>query len=783
MFHPKALPDICLVSQFHYDVAYHKNVGQYLVQSIPLIDQALDILQRSPDYRYLIEQVFLLEAWWKQASGEARRRMVEFAEQGRLEAAPGMYVMPDLNHPNGESLYRQIAAGRQWLADHLGFQPRVCLISDCWGHHAQLPQILSQCGYDYYVFWRCMRPDLQRNQFRWKGLDGTVLPVHWLAVGCGGVYFPPKDFDRTEPWYGSPPADAETLLSLTARIQENGPSSAVLIPCGGDFLAPEPTAPEQLRKLRQQFDSIQFATPVEFLRRIDWENQPIVDGEFNSAFQGSFTSNIRLKQLNRRLTHRLTSLEALAVVRNHRAEYDDLWRPLLKLQFHDIICGTICDSALREALEDYAGLEDRVEAAVQSLNGEKGIDALFNSLPFARTESLVIEGREHVVDLPPMGFAALAGARSAESVRVPSLPLTFETDDYRASVNGRGYVDSLIVKSTGLELVDSSIAFGSLAVQMDCGDLWLNFKAPLSGGSPCAALTHNDPDPYDPGDGELTWNKTQCMSVRGARVLEASADHLVVQQESKLAIFHAIRLECVTRMVFRRRSPLIHYQTRLKPSGRHYRLRVVFGTPLRDGIIRHEIPCGIQQRPPGEHVAQHWFDYGGDRGGLAVLNRGTPSGNVDDGCLLMTLFRSAAMDSKAPSDDSFNDGVEHLFDYALFPHAPGADAQIVRLGLSFNNPPMPCRCDAKRIDAPGMILGPDNVQLAACRWRGQRIFIRLYESIGRSAAVRLRPGFEAKTWSLADAFGEPLGPPRPVDHVIDLDLAPFQIQGLLINNY
>ena len=38
----------------------------------------------------------------------------------------------------------------------LGLEAKVCWIADCWGHHAQLPQMLRQLGYEYYVFWRCM---------------------------------------------------------------------------------------------------------------------------------------------------------------------------------------------------------------------------------------------------------------------------------------------------------------------------------------------------------------------------------------------------------------------------------------------------------------------------------------------------------------------------------------------------------------------------------------------------------------------------------------------------
>src|SRR5207247_1983484 len=108
----------------------------------------------------------------------------------RFTVAPGQWAMPDLNHPGGEALFAQNRVGKAWLQTHLGIEPDVCWIADCWGHPATLPQIMSQSGYDFYVFWRCMRPDVMKNDFHWRGLDGTSLKTHWLARGYGNIRFP-----------------------------------------------------------------------------------------------------------------------------------------------------------------------------------------------------------------------------------------------------------------------------------------------------------------------------------------------------------------------------------------------------------------------------------------------------------------------------------------------------------------------------------------------------------------------------------------------------------------
>ena len=101
-----------------------------------------------------------------------------------------MYVMPDMNMPDAESLIMQIQFGRSFSRDSLGIEPRACWIADCWGHHAQLPQILRKCGYESYFFWRCMREDVLKNDFLWRGIDGTTIQTHWLARGYANLRFP-----------------------------------------------------------------------------------------------------------------------------------------------------------------------------------------------------------------------------------------------------------------------------------------------------------------------------------------------------------------------------------------------------------------------------------------------------------------------------------------------------------------------------------------------------------------------------------------------------------------
>ncbi|HML49141.1 MAG TPA: alpha-mannosidase, partial [Clostridia bacterium] len=165
---------ISITPTFHHDIAYLRPEKSYTPDCFEIIDEALRILEADAEYRFTVEQAWLLEQYWN-AKPAKRALLCRFAAEGRLSMAPGLYAVPDMNLLDGESLFMQATVGKAIVRDTLGLNPRACLIADSWGHPAQLPQILSQCGYAYYGFSRCMRRDVNVENFRWKGLDGSEL--------------------------------------------------------------------------------------------------------------------------------------------------------------------------------------------------------------------------------------------------------------------------------------------------------------------------------------------------------------------------------------------------------------------------------------------------------------------------------------------------------------------------------------------------------------------------------------------------------------------------------
>ena len=280
---------------------------------------------------------------------ERRETMRALAQAQRLSFAPGMFVMPDMNMIDGESLFRQAKVGREWLFEHLGVVPEACWIADCWGHHAQLPQILRQSGYSAYFFWRCMRPDVVRSDFLWQGLDGTKIVTHWLSHGYAGIHFPDRVGgveNRLELQIAE--ASGRAIETLADQLHACGDFGATLICNGGDFCVPQSGAPATLRELNRNSDvDLRFSTPAGYHHAVDHARLETFSGEFNAAFQGTYSTNIAIKQLLRSRREELLAEESFRATRALPAgDLAGAWETVLTHQFHDTICGTITNELL-----------------------------------------------------------------------------------------------------------------------------------------------------------------------------------------------------------------------------------------------------------------------------------------------------------------------------------------------------------------------------------------------------------------------------------------------------
>ena len=103
-------------------------------------------------------------------------------KEGRWEIVGGMWVEPDLNMPDGESLVRQLLVGKRWYKQAYGVDVRIGWNPDSFGYNWQLPQIYKKSGVDYFVTQKMTWNDTNQLPFKlfwWESPDGSKVLTYF----------------------------------------------------------------------------------------------------------------------------------------------------------------------------------------------------------------------------------------------------------------------------------------------------------------------------------------------------------------------------------------------------------------------------------------------------------------------------------------------------------------------------------------------------------------------------------------------------------------------------
>ncbi len=142
---------------------------------------ALQLMNEYPGYTYT-QSAAVYNEWladkYPEMNAEIKRRI----QEGRWEIVGGMWLEPDLNMPDGESLVRQILVGKRWYKQAYGVDVRVGWNPDSFGYTWQLPQIYKKSGIDYFVTQKMTWNDTNQLPFKlfwWESPDGSKVLTYF----------------------------------------------------------------------------------------------------------------------------------------------------------------------------------------------------------------------------------------------------------------------------------------------------------------------------------------------------------------------------------------------------------------------------------------------------------------------------------------------------------------------------------------------------------------------------------------------------------------------------
>ncbi len=226
--------NIILVPHTHWDREWYQTFQQFRIRLVHTVNKLLNILDNDTAFSHFMldGQTIVLDDYLE-VEPEQEQRLRTYIRAGRIQVGP-WYLQPDEFLVGGESLIRNLQLGLQQAAD-FGNTMRVGYVPDCFGHIAQLPQILQGFGIDNAVFWRGVGAEAEKSEFYWAAPDGTTVLVIHLADPIG--------YSNARQMPLAPAEFATRVELLTAQILPKATTNTLLFMNGSDHLEPQDGLP------------------------------------------------------------------------------------------------------------------------------------------------------------------------------------------------------------------------------------------------------------------------------------------------------------------------------------------------------------------------------------------------------------------------------------------------------------------------------------------------------------------------------------------------------------
>lgn len=672
---------------------------------------ALTLMQEFPELHFshgAAATYFWMEDKYPELFAAIQKR----AREGRWEFVGGMWVEPDLNMPDGESLARQLLVGKRYIKEKFGADVRIGYNPDSFGYNWQLPQIYKKSGIEYFVTQKMAWNDTTQHPhklFWWESPDGSRVLT----------FFPNDYVNSLEPikmardvGNYARQTHIPQLLHLFGVGDHGGGPTRHMMQVGRNWQRPETLFPTvRIGSIQQFFDGIAPLLPA--------ANVPVWRNELYFQYhRGVQTTQANTKRNNRRSETAMLNAEKFSAFAwlggspYSNQEMEGAWRKLLFNQFHDILPGSGIDVVYRDASRDHAEVQrfaaDKSREAIAGIarnldtSGAGTPILVANPLGWRRSglvevdvpfsaRSVLVSGpgrKDHAAaqvvsrgaawtrirfqapDIAPMGVSVFHAYPS--TVFIPKIATSLvaqagqiENEFVRVRVDGKtGCITSLWDKRSSRE----SLAPGA------CGNLLQAFR-----DKPRDWEAWNIDADFE----KERWDITDAEEVN---LVESGPLRAVIRVRRKWRSSAFAQDVTVTAG-----SPRVDVRMTVDWHEDQTLLKVAFPVNAKADKATFEIPYGSIQRPttrrtPEEQAqfevpALRWADLSDSSGGLSLLNDSKYGYDAKDNVLRLTLLRSPRWPDPAA------DRGHHEFTYSLLPHAGGwLEAQTVRHGYELNDP-------------------------------------------------------------------------------------------------
>lgn len=802
---------VSAVGHAHIDTAWCWPLREAIRKCARTYATALQYMEEYPDYVFASSSA-LHYSWMKALYPSIFEGIKAAVARGQWEVVGSMWIEADCNIPSGESLVRQVTAGKRFFMEELGVETRDMWLPDVFGYSAAMPQILRRAGVENFltqkISWN-QSNTFPHHTFLWEGLDGSRVFAH----------FPPfNTYNGT--------FETRQVVDGVGRFQEHDRATCSLYPYGHGDGGGGPTR-EMLERARRMADfeglpRVALETAAEFYERAreDAHDPAVWVGELTlELHRGTYTTQAWLKRANRKNEHALGLAELLDAVDaatspsrlgergsleasagHPRAVYETAtaasprarrgrvgalhraWGLLLLNQFHDIIPGSSIHWVYQDARRDMAVVEALSEAvtedALKTLFGDGAEEeggALIAVNPHSARRVGVfpgLDGRPLWLDVPACGYARLKACGGGLPEGIAEVTLT-EGDDggvvldngiVEVRLDAQGALTGVTDHRAGREVLHEGHRGNVLQLHVDRPNFW-------------------DAWDVEPFHRETVEEVTALTSMSPTERGPLRAAVRVVRPLGEDS-------EWVQEVVLRAGSARIDFETRVQWRERHRLLKVAFPLAVRSQRATYAVQFGHVERPTHantswdaarfEVCAHAWADLSEPGYGVALLNDCKYGYDTRGHTMRLTLLRG----SVAP--DPLADVGEHRFTYALLPHSGDLrEAGVIDEAYDLNAPLALHlgQGEALSDEHSWLSLGHPALVLSALKVSedGQRVIIRCYEAFGGRGVARVRLGFPASEVWRCDLLERPeVAVELSEGGAFDLSFGPFELMTLAV---
>ncbi|MGQ4646094.1 glycoside hydrolase family 38 N-terminal domain-containing protein [Lyngbya aestuarii] len=727
---------IQMLGHAHLDMAWLWTVSETWDVAVRTFTSVLQLQQEFPSLTFC-HTTPALYSWIEQHRPDLFAAIKQQIAAGRWEIVGGMWVEPELNLINTESIVRQVLYAQRYVQEKFGQLSKVAWVTDSFGFPWQLPQILKQGGIEYLVTQKLHWNDTTKfpyGAFWWQSPDGSQIFSIMSPPNITGVM-------DTNP---ITMADYAIDWEIQTNLQD-----AFWLPGVGDHGGgPSRDMLEVAARWQHSpfFPRLEFTTAESYLQQISsqlrqqqgdqTDNQkgeipspspnysiPIWNDELYLEFhRGCYTTHADQKRWNRLCEGLLYQAELFASLATiitgisyPKRQLEQAWKKLLFNQFHDILPGTSIPEVFVEANQAWQEVEQVASEILAESLGVIASQITLPSPPQPDAQPLVV-------------FNPLNWQRSeivAVALNTSTIKLHPDTIEHWQvyDLSGQEIPSQLAEKSTLLFEALDVPSVGYRVFWLCCGD----HGTKPGTQSPADFILENENLRVivDPDTGNLTsvFDKIhQREVIRGAgNQLQAFQDEGQYwdawnidpnYEQHRLPSTQLKSIQWIERGWLRQRlrvvrqlgqsqfqqdyildthSQLLKIETVVDWQEKHVLVKAAFPLNLETNQATYEIAGAAIQRPTNPQTAAegakwevpalHWADLSESTYGVSLLNDGKYGYDAQSSQLRLTLLRSPTW-----PDPQADLGI-HQFTYALYPHGGNwSAAGTVQRGYELNLP-------------------------------------------------------------------------------------------------